>query len=163
MQSLVLTPQQKATVHRRLEIAFPNLTLEGFEVRSQPTPVYNCVAYAADIYTIPWWPSDPHVTHRDYYWPDDIPREETIESFILAFGTIGYEPCENGDYEEGYEKVAIYVDERRRPKHMAKQLIADRTWSSKLGDAWDIHHHTLESIEGDQYGRVAQFLRRHAG
>lgn len=158
MESITLTEQQKQIAHQSLTKHFPNLRLGNYEVRSKYTPRYNCIAFAADVYTIPWWPSDSNVAANDYYWPEDVPREETLESFILAFATKRYEPCDNGEYEKGFEKVAIYVNDKNKPKHMAKQL-GPNLWGSKLGDAWDIHH-TLESIESAVYGHVIQFLRR---
>jgi hypothetical protein len=158
MESITLTQQQKQIVHQVLIKHFPKLSTGNYEVRSKYTPKYNCIAFAADVYTIPWWPSKPIVAGNEYYWPEGVPREETIESFILAFATKRYEPCDNGDYEEGFDKTALYVNDKAKPTHMAKQ-IGPNVWGSKLGDAWDIHH-TLESLESDVYGHVAQFLRR---
>jgi hypothetical protein len=51
------------------------------------------------------------------------------------------------------------VNEDDEPKHMAREL-ADGVWGSKMGDAQDIHHHSLEGIEGDRYGKAEYFMRR---
>jgi hypothetical protein len=59
-------------------------------------------------------------------------NDETVDSFILAFGILGYSPCDDGTLEEGFEKVAIYVDESETPTHMAKQLPSGM-WTSKCG------------------------------
>jgi len=89
-----------------------------------------------------------------------------LENFIRAFGKFGYEPCENSELEENFEKVAIYVstkDEIHTPKgtptHMARQL-SDGKWTSKLGQDVDISHNSLQSIEGKTYGEIKQILKR---
>ena len=91
---------------------------------------------------------------------DNISGQATLENFILAFAKLGYEPCENSELENGFEKVAIYVstkDEIHAPKgtptHMARQL-KNGNWTSKLGKDVDISHKTLQSIEGKTYGIV---------
>jgi len=50
-----------------------------------------------------------------------VPREETVESFILAFKELGYEPTENRELEANYEKVALYADGHYTPTHMISQ------------------------------------------
>ncbi len=97
------------------------------------------------------------------YWPVD--REETIDCFVRAFATLGYKPCETGDYELGYEKLAIYADSEGTPTHMARRSILGG-WLSKLGDFHDIVHQRLTDVEGDtspqaqEYGLVVKFLKR---
>jgi hypothetical protein len=46
-----------------------------------------------------------------------------------------------------------------QPTHAAKQMESGK-WSSKLGDWEDVEHATLEALEGDFYGKVAQILKR---
>jgi hypothetical protein len=57
-----------------------------------------------------WWPYKKYGSH----WPDGLPREplnkETVGNFIRAFESEGFRRCENGEFEHGFEKVAIYVD-----------------------------------------------------
>ena len=60
-------------------------------------------------------------THLGYTWPDGVPREETIDIFVRAFNTLNYEQCRDGHFEEGVEKVALYVQDGV-PTHMARQL-----------------------------------------
>ena len=43
--------------------------------------------------------------------------EETIDAFIMAFGTLGYQPCIDGSLEDGFEKVVIYTL-NDKPTHM---------------------------------------------
>lgn len=74
-----------------------------------------------------------------------------------AYATLGYRPCPDGESESDLEKIAIY-GVRGIPRHAARQLASGR-WTSKMGDIEDIEH-TLEAIEGEQYGTVIQFLAR---
>lgn len=96
---------------------------------------------------------------RKVYWPQGLPYVETLDNFVQAFQTIGYEVCDNAELEHGYEKVAIYVASDGRPKHMARQLPSGM-WTSKLGDLWDIMHDNLQGVECDDYGKAIQFLKR---
>ena len=130
---------------------FPVLFISPFEVTSPQTINYNCIAWAAGKLNSWLWPGSP-------YWPDGTPQEDTIRAFCLAYGTLGYSPCDSGDLELGYERIALYVGTDNRVLHAARQL-PDGRWTSKLGREWDITHE-LEGLEGEHYGRVAQFLRR---
>jgi hypothetical protein len=85
---------------------------------------------------------------------------------VLAFKTLGYEPCGNAKFSFGYEKVAIYADRDLTPTHMARQRLFGGGWLSKLGDYEDIYHRQLRDVEGDssplstEYGTVVQYLKR---
>jgi len=147
-----------------IEANFPNLRRGEYEKTSENTAVYNCIAHAAEDDSLWWWP-DQGV---GIYWPPEAPQEETIESFIQAYGTIGYKVCdkERRNAEPGFQKIAIYVDEEGVPTHAARQLPSG-LWTSKLGKAEDIQHDTLEAVESDPviglgYGKVALILRRPA-
>ncbi|MDA2924872.1 hypothetical protein MYX65_09500, partial [Acidobacteria bacterium AH-259-L09] len=89
-----------------LESLFNNLADAPYNIISEVWAEYNCVAWAAGETYRKWWPIDPPFA----YWPESTSREETLDSFILAFKTLGYEPCDDDKLETGYEKVAIYVD-----------------------------------------------------
>lgn len=137
-----------------IETLFPHLHSD-YEITSKKTPRYNCIAWAAGVSDRWWWPSPSPFS----YWPKNVPREETIHSFILAFKTLGYEPCENAELESNYEKVALYAAADQTPTHAARQL-PNGDWTSKLGQLEDIRHGTLEEIAGTAYGEVVQILRR---
>ncbi|MEO5774348.1 MAG: hypothetical protein ABIQ32_09565 [Sphingomicrobium sp.] len=96
-----------------------------------------------------WWPG--------VFWPKSVGKQETRENFVKAFGTKGYRVCDGPDPEEGYEKIALYELDGV-PTHAAK-LLPDGRWSSKLGSSNDIAH-TLEALNGDQYGEPVLFLKR---
>ncbi len=134
---------------------FPGLATARWSLTSDPSDYYNCIAWAAGEMHRWWWPSDS----EDDYWPLAT-RENTTEGFRRAFAMKrGYESCEDGELEPDWEKVAIYVGEDGKPKHMARQL-ADGTWTSKLGQGRDITHHTLAALAGPRYGVPAHFMRR---
>jgi hypothetical protein len=134
-----------------LEEWFPDLTMWGYRLTSDIDFEYNCIAWAAGDDTQQWWPEHG-------YWPPDVRRELTVDAFVDAFATRGYEPCEGDDYEPGYERIAIYVSDAGRPLHAARQLDSER-WTSKCGDSWDISH-PLRALEGKRYGHAKYFLRR---
>lgn len=136
-----------------LEALFPNLAAEGYRITSPSTAIYNCFAWAANEDWCWWWPD------IDFYWPKNAPYEETLDAFIQAYRTLGYEPCDNADLETGFEKVALYADTNNLPTYAAKQLPTG-LWSSKIGRGEDIEHATLNSLSGSLYGRVAQTLKR---
>jgi hypothetical protein len=140
-------------VQRWLREQFPQLENEPHQITSPETDEYNCVAWAAGDTETWWWPSE------DGYWPPELPLLETVENFIYAFQPLGYQPCDDGSFEAGYEKIAIYVGADGRVKHLARQL-ASGSWTSKLGQAWDIEHQTPQGIECSLYGQATQFLKR---
>jgi hypothetical protein len=137
-----------------LESIFPKLINKGYEITSPINRRYNCIAWAAKDDIKWWWPD----SQNNYFWPDEIPRHESIECFIAAYQLFGYSVCENGILEEGYEKVAIFTDQQNRPTHAARQLPSGK-WTSKLGELEDIEHE-LEGVEGVQYGNARLFLRK---
>jgi hypothetical protein len=140
-----------------LELRYKNLRNSGYCVTSQRTPIYNCIAWAAGENDRWWWPI-PY--EAPYYWPESD-KDELLEDFISGFGTLGYTSCDNGNLEEGYEKVAIYIDENDEVSHMARQLNMG-LWTSKCGNLEDIQH-KLEDLEGEYgygYGKVAHFMKR---
>jgi hypothetical protein len=97
------------------------------------------------------------------YWPPGVPRKVTLSALLEAFETLGYEKCENGSLESGYEKVALFakseVDRGFIPTHAARQL-SNGWWTSKLGGDIDIEHRNPEDLNGSLYGIVVCFMRR---
>lgn len=141
-----------------LEKLFPRLQFTNYAVTSPATPLYNCIAWAAGDDSAVWWPDSMDLG----YWPPEAPRSETVDAFIEAFATIGYERCGDGDLEAGYEKVTIFVDPAGAPTHASRQLV-DGSWTSKLGSEADIEHRRLDAVSGRQYGQPGVFLRRPRG
>lgn len=135
--------------------ALPQLQPDNHNITSPYTDEYNCIAWAAGEDDRWWWPvNSPFV-----YWPPGIPRTETIDSFILAFETLGYSQCNNGNVEHNLEKVVLYVDNNGKPTHMARQLV-DGNWTSKCGKWCDISHDTPDVVAGGTYGVSSIYLSR---
>ena len=141
---------------------FNNLRQNNFKCSSDrtdhlPCGGYNCIAWAAGKKDKWWWPSDDPCD----FWP--IPKDrknpDSVEQFIKAFESEGYRVCENERFENGLEKVAIYLDKDGDPTHAARQLPSG-VWTSKMGKAEDIEHETLRVVEGEIYGKAKHFLKR---
>lgn len=142
---------------RRRGSALLDVTVKGlegwdYEVTSDITYEYNCLAHAADEDFRWWWPAKEY----DTYWPEEAPCEVTREAFVLAYASIGYEVCDDAAYDPSYEKIALFF-ESDIPTHAAKQIDAMH-WTSKLGAFHDIRH-PLRALE-EYYGRALVFLHR---
>jgi hypothetical protein len=146
-KKVLLDPQQ-------LQNIFPNLMINQYQNSSDPTPTYNCIAWAAGL-DDRWW--EP-LKEEGYYWPPDISWDFTVETLVRVYETLGYCSCTDSSLEEGYEKVAIY-GKGEEATHVARQLV-DGRWTSKLGQCQDIEHLSLESLNGDSYGQVVRFLKK---
>lgn len=93
-----------------------------------------------------------------WFWPQAAPKNLTLAAFTVVAAQFGYLPCENGDVENGAEKIVLYrviehVD------HAARQL-ANGRWTSKLGEEDDIEHNTADGVCGGVYGQVLAFFSR---
>jgi hypothetical protein len=131
---------------------FPNLPPDQYQEKSELTCAYNCIAFAAEDTENWWWPSE------DAFWPVEI-VDDSVASFEYAFKVSrNYEPCQDGQLEAGFQKVAVYAA-GNRVKHMARQT-DNGLWTSKLGFGWDISHHSTESLISSQYGDSISYLRR---
>ena len=137
--------------------SFPALGGAKWRVTSPESPLYNCAAWAVGE-TDRWW--DPGM-EEGYYWPAGITREQSVATLVAVFRTIGYKTCLSGRLEDGLQKLAIYGDAHGRATHVARQLPSG-AWTSKLGASEDIEHSTAEGLEGALYGKVVQFLSKHA-
>jgi len=130
---------------------FPRLTDENFEITSPRTIKYNCIAWTAGAMDR-WWQPGVH-------WPVNSSRNDHgIGNLVEAFRALGYEECENGTLEDGFEKVAFYGSGMMYT-HAARQ-ISDGRWTSKLGQLEDIVHATVDALSGGDYGEVLQYMRR---
>jgi hypothetical protein len=128
----------------------------SWQQTSDATDEYNCAAWAAGVTDANWWP-DPELT--EYYWPDGVVRDGSLDAFVAGYGTLGYEVCRDGEQEAGYEKLVIYATRLDSPQHVARQL-PDGRWSSKLGAWEDIVHDAPRSLAGGRYGNPTVFMRR---
>ena len=134
-----------------IEDHFPNLAAEGYEITSDPTDDYNCIAYAVGDTTACW----SHIP--GYRWPN-ASRTPSVDSLVELFKGLGFEICDDAHEEPGCEKVALYEKDGHWT-HAAVQLPSG-DWSSKLGPAEDIKHNSPESLCGESYGNVHCIMQR---
>ena len=136
-----------------IETQFPLVKNAGYKITSPEDVNYNCIAWAAgrnDIFINP---------HPDYFWPSNLPYSVRLSVFIKLYKAYGYTPCVDNSYEEGFEKIAIYVTENTDiVTHTARQLESGK-WTSKLGEYKDIEH-ALEGLTKSSYGEVAVIMIR---
>jgi len=135
---------------------FPNLAGSPWRTTSPADTTYNCIAWALGETQRWWWP-DPL---GQYYWPQNAQRESTLEAMREVLVAAGYMECLDGSYEEGFEKVAIYLHQGVL-SHAARQ-IPTGAWTSKLGYLEDIEHQP-QALAGSAYGDVALYMKRHQG
>jgi hypothetical protein len=140
-----------------LEQKFPNLAAEGYTKTSDASWTYNCHAHALNDQNRWWQPNK--VMGFKTYWPKGAPDQNTVRSHELALGINGYRPCNTDAPEDGFEKIALYVDANGRPTHWARQQ-ASGVWTSKLSQEEDIDHTTLKAIEDSHYGKARYFFKR---
>ena len=150
---LPLTPQEMHTTRSEIKSEFHELA-DSFIVTSWDVEHYNCIAWAAEDQGQWWWPDPDH----ESFWPQGIPRDDNIDSFVAAFALMGYERSDSFELEPGYEKVAIFAI-GTKVKHMSRQLPSG-TWTSKLGPWWDIEHADVDEIRAPHYGVRERVLRR---
>lgn len=136
----------------------PLLTTKNCKITSNPARRYNCLAWAAGEDFRNWWPDPTNVG----YWPEGVPREETIPAFVSAYETRGFRLCVGGELEPGFEKIAIYGKNNGGvvvPTHAALQLPSGE-WTSKLGRFEDIIHSHENDVNGPTYGTVRYYMSR---
>lgn len=132
---------------------FPRLLPGNHRTTSPDTPNYNCVAWSAGD-TAHWW--QPGI-----FWPLEVSDDEVgIGALVRAFASLGYEECDDGSQEVGFEKVALYGSTLFYT-HAARQL-PNGKWTSKLGRSEDIEHDSADDVAGGLYGEVVQFMRRNS-
>ena len=142
-------------INAELEQEWPNLSDTQYRITSSHTPSYNCLAWAIEE-DDRWWSPLPE---DDYYWPEGVPREVSVEAFTKAYATLGFVVCETGALEPNVEKIAIYATSDGKPQHVARQL-SSGLWASKLGRLEDIEHELL-GISGTLYGTPQTFMARY--
>ncbi len=125
---------------------------ENTVITSPRTARYNCIAWAAGKMDRWWWPS------TRAYWPVTCPSSPSVDSFIEAFGTLGYEVCSDGAQRAEQEKVVFYVKEDGQVTHAARQLNSGE-WTSKLGRLEDVRHKSPDVLT-IPYGFPILFMTR---
>ncbi|MFT3909943.1 MAG: hypothetical protein QM737_10990 [Ferruginibacter sp.] len=142
---------------RQIARYWPNLAA-NYHKTSEQTIDYNCVAWIVNQTDNP---IDFSVDEEGDPLPD---ADLTSAPYKAYFESIGFTECENGDLEEGFQKIAIYEFPDGQFAHVAKQL-ENGHWSSKIGELEDIEHYSLNALEyenynGECYGVVKFFMKR---
>jgi hypothetical protein len=84
--------------------------------------------------------------------------EYSIGALEQTFQTLGYQTCDDGSLERGFEKLALYGDSLFYT-HAARQLPSGK-WTSKLGGEEDVEHDTADDVAEGIYGSVVGFMKR---
>jgi hypothetical protein len=142
-----MTPEQQKAIFED----FPALRILPFTVTGPASEDYNCFAHAVGRDDVWAWPE------KSSHWLAGVPRDDTVESVVVGLGLFGYQVCETGDCEAGFEKVCVYALEDD-PRHVSRQLPSGE-WTSKLGRGVVITH-VLAGLEGDCYGRPVMVMKR---
>ncbi len=135
-----------------LEDLFPHLE-KAFEITSDATCDYNCIAWAVGYQDAKWDPSPW------YYWPRGVPRNHAVSTIAAIFASIGFVACGDGAPQAGWDIIAIFSRDGANYTHVARQL-PDGRWTSKLGNLEDIAHDDCAGLSGEEYGQVVQWMRR---
>lgn len=137
----------------------PGLSPDDYKELSPETSRYNALAWAigGEAEDCRWWSPEPF---SQYYWPQGLSKDETLETFIELFSLHGYVLCQGNELnlEPEFEKVAIYC-KYGKPTHVARQQ-GDGWWTSKLGKGHDLKHKTASCLEGEVYGSICCVLKR---
>lgn len=132
---------------------FPRLKDVVAKKTSDPTPQYNCIAWAFEDNTRWWWPM-----HRRY-WPIPYEGKTTMQAFQEFLEMDGWTAGADRTFQVEVRKVALYasvVD--GQPTHAARQLETG-LWTSKLGAELDLTHE-LHELEGPTYGTVQSIFMK---
>ena len=137
---------------------FPNLQSDAnFEITSDCTPAYNCIAWALGMNDV--WVGLDHPSNYSWaWWPEEVPCDERTESLIALFEYFGFEIADDSTPEEDYDKVALFADEEGWTH--AARVIDDNILHSKIGTAWDIHHSGGNVFSDSEYGSIYAYMKR---
>lgn len=125
----------------------------AFYVYSPPDFNYNCIAWAMGMSDR--WGSHDNVPWA--WWPPTVKKNGHPESLINAFKYFGFEICDNGIVEDGFDKVALY-QKNGLWQHAAK-IIDNGVYYSKFGCNVDAHHGP-GNILFEGYGEIYAYMKR---
>jgi hypothetical protein len=144
------------TERQAVEAQIPRLENSEYRITSPRDARYNCFAWAAGDAARVWSPS---MFGSGIHWPPGIPALPSMNGVIAAYRAVGFEVCSSPGVDEGFEKIAIFVDETGEPRHAARQLPSG-AWTSKLGPHVDIEHQDVDAVGGIMYGEPRVYMRR---
>ena len=143
---------------------FPKLAKDkDFEITSQESQNYNCIAWAYMLTNRWMWPNTGEHVFLDGvdYWPSDEILDCDVSHFIKAFELQGYSVCETCKFDPKYRQIALYVKANSTECTHAARELGNGFWTSKLGPYVDIQHGTPYTIENKDYGEVYCFMRKN--
>ena len=94
-----------------LRPAFPRLSPANCRLTSPADDGYNCIAWASENSERWWWPDPLHQS----YWPAAVPRVVTLDAFVQAFSSLGYNQHSDDALEPGLQKIAIFANAEGKP------------------------------------------------
>lgn len=133
---------------------FPRLREPGnFQQNSDPTAIYNCIAWAlglGDLFVasddVPW-----------HWWPIGVNRDFSENALIDCFKFFGYEETDDASVEQSYDKVALY-SLGGKWTHAARVIDTDN-YHSKFGYNVDGFHKSGDVL-ASKYGLVYKYMKR---
>ena len=133
---------------------FPHLGSDShFELLSEQTPVYNCIAWAMG-YRDRWVDIEYSPGH---WWPAGVKRSTEPQALFDAFVAEGFEKADDGRFEKGYDKVVLFQKDGEWTH--ASRIESNEVEYSKFGGSFDgVHSHNIFS--GSIYGEEYAYLRR---
>ena len=103
-----------------LESHLPGLAGTRYAITSDPSELYNCIAWVAGE-SHRWWSP---LAEDGEYWPLEYQPEATIEVVQSGLATAGFERCPDGALAVGVEKIRAI---RRRTRiHACSAAVAER-------------------------------------
>ena len=145
-----------------IETLFPEFAsgYSWYEIASFPDSRYNCMAFAMGDTRKRWSPTKDS-NEGEVYWPLEL-MDDHVANFLAVFELEGYQQCEHGEPEDGFDKVALFINEWGDVSHVAFQPGGTDHWLSKLGKWHDIRHEKVDAVSGRLYGWPDVFLSRPA-
>ena len=146
-----------------LSDVFPDLKNDvNFEILSPQTLKYNCIAWAmqfedrwVDIFEYP-----------GHWWPDGVEKTMSPSALIHAFEAVGFNLCDNNNWEDGFDKVVLYKKADEDQWTHAARIVSETTEHSKFGLSFDgTHSHNILcatglGYENQSYGVAYAFMKR---
>jgi hypothetical protein len=169
MQAITFPPDYEYGLTAQEIVRYwPKLLADKFHFTSKKNVHYNCMTWAIAQDTV----SNENVTEDDVFWMDMMmyfQHAHDLDPLNLDHSAKGYADClekhyrfticNNGEFEEGTEKIALYENKDHEWSHIARQL-ENGNWTSKMGKLEDIEHYSLEVLNGKLYGEPKLFMGR---
>ena len=142
-----------------IALSWPELILDtNFHFTSLRRKGHNCVAYALKEHgkDLDMW------IFAELYGIDKANLDISVNGYAEIFTKYyGYEKCEEGNIEEGFDKIVLFEDHEGDFVHVALQL-ENGNWTSKMGTYEDIEHYSVDAISKKDYGTPRLYMKKNA-